>query len=47
MITASDFTLVGATEDDKVRLNQTLAYLQSDPNMAKVVRQAADRKSVV
>lgn len=44
MITASDFKLVGATEDDKVHLNQTLAYLQSDPNMAKVVRQAADLK---
>ena len=44
MITASDFKLVDATEDDIVRLNQTLAYLQSDPNMAKVVRQAADLK---
>lgn len=44
MLTASDFKLVNATEDDIVRLNQSLAYLQSDPNMAKVVRQAADLK---
>ena len=42
MITADKFNLFNATEDDVIRLNQALAYLQSDQKMAKVVQQVVD-----
>ena len=42
MITANDFKLKNATAADIDRLNHSLTYLQSDPQMAKVVRRAAE-----
>lgn len=42
MITAKDFKLVNATTDDIKRLNQALAYLQSDSDMAKVVKRTSE-----
>jgi hypothetical protein len=47
IVTASSFTVVNGTAEDKAKLDMALAYLQMSPTFAQEIRNAVENNRVV